>query len=369
LALLASWRFKSLRQFAASLLCLAAPAGCTPFNYLAQAGFGQLNLSLDARSIEDAARDPHTPARIRALLSEVGHIKQFGERHGLTPTANYTQYVGLDRPFVVWVVSAAEPLRFEMKSWRFPIVGSVPYLGWFERDDAVEFADDLGREGWDVDLRGAAAYSTLGWFNDPVLSSMILDGDEALGELANTVLHESVHATLYIPNQSLLNENIATFIGDGLTELYLDQAKGPQSAEKIAYMAGEAEGERRVAAMHDTYKRLDTLYRSSRPVEAKLKEKGEILSALREKLGFRRPLNNATLAQFKTYHSSGAELQTLFAACQKSWVRLLGALKRLGPQSFSEAQQRDLAKVILPLAHAGCADSPRAPASALPPSR
>jgi predicted aminopeptidase len=339
----------------ASLLCLVTLSGCTPFNYLAQAGFGQLNLSLDARSLEDVIGDEHTPARIRTLLSQVGSIKQFGERHGLTPTANYTRYVDLDRPAAVWVVSASEPLRFHMKSWQFPIVGSVPYLGWFEREDAGGFADDLRGEGWDVDLRGAVAYSTLGWFDDPVLSSMIPPGDEALGELANTVLHESVHATLYIPNQSLLNESIASFIGDGLTDLYLDQIKGPSSTEKTAYTLSQEEGKRRLVAMHEAYKRLEALYATARPRHVKLKEKDEILAALEIEIGAQRRLNNATLAQFKTYDWNDAELKILLVACGGSWPRLLGALKRLGPQSFSEPQQRDLAKVILPLAHAGCA--------------
>src|SRR5205814_2292022 len=100
-------------------------------------------------------------------------------------------------PVAVWVVSACEPLRFHSKEWGFLFVGSFPYLGWFDLENARRFRDELRAEGWDADLRGAAAYSTLGYFRDAVLSSMIPEGDEALGELVNVVLHESVHATLY----------------------------------------------------------------------------------------------------------------------------------------------------------------------------
>ncbi len=199
---------------AASVLLLS---GCTTGRYLAQAGCGQIDLMLRARDLDRAVADPHVPARIRGLLAQVGAIKKFGERHSLRPTGNYHRYVELDRPVVVWVVQASDPLRFHSKTWWFPIVGRVPYLGWFERDAAYDFARELREEGLDVDVGGAEAYSTLGWFDDPVLSTMISDGDEAIGELADVVLHESVHATLYVDGQTRFNESLAEFTSDRLT--------------------------------------------------------------------------------------------------------------------------------------------------------
>ena len=85
-------------------------------------------------------------------------------------------YGDVDRSAVVWVVSASDPLSFQPRTWTFPVVGSVPYLGWFNRDDARAFADELKGQGYDVDLRGADAYSTLGWFEDPILSTMVGEG-------------------------------------------------------------------------------------------------------------------------------------------------------------------------------------------------
>src|SRR5206468_11910645 len=132
-------------------------------------------------------------------------------------------------------VSACEKLRFQSKVWNFPFVGSFPYLGWFDLEDGRSFARELKAEDngkWDVDLRGAAAYSTLGWFRDPVVSSMIPEGKEALGELVDVVLHESTHATYYISGQAFFNESIASFVADKLTPFYLDAKLGKGSEEK-----------------------------------------------------------------------------------------------------------------------------------------
>jgi predicted aminopeptidase len=337
-------------------LALGLPllGGCTPVRYVLQAGCGQLELSLGARPLSDVLADPATPPRTAALLREVPSMKRFGERHGLTPTNNYAEFVNLGRAAAVWVVTASEPLRFRAKSWSFPVVGSVTYLGWFDRGDAQMFADELSFEGWDVDLRGASAYSTLGWFDEPVLSTMIPGGDEALGELANVVLHESVHATIYIKGQTRLNENIASFIGDRLAEAYLDEHRGPESLEKEAYLRGEREGERRARAMHAAYVRLAALYDSALPDAQKLAQKAQILAELRAEIGLRRPVTNATLAQFKTYTSSKAELSALLASCGGSYRRLLAALRRIRPETFAGPQERDLAAVIMPLVLAGC---------------
>src|SRR6202044_894608 len=134
-------------------------------------------------------------------------------------------------------------LRFHPKTWWFPIVGRVPYLGWFDRDAAHDFADELREEGWGAGVGAPEAYSTLGWFDDPVLSTMLSDGDEALGELVNVVLHESVHATLYVDGQTRFNESLAEFAAGKLTLTYLDARYGPASHEEEAYLDAERQGE------------------------------------------------------------------------------------------------------------------------------
>lgn len=342
----------------ALLLASVAALGCTPVTYVIQAGCGQVDISLGARPIEDVLADRGTPPRIAALLAQVASIKRFGERHGLTATKNYNEYVNLGRSAAVWVVTASEPLRFQMKTWSFPIAGRVPYLGFFSRAAAVSFAEDLAGDGWDVDVRGASAYSTLGWFDDPVLSTMIPEGPEALGELANTVLHESAHATIYFADQSPMNEGIASFVGDALALLYLDERLGPSSPEREAYVQGEREGEARREVMHRVYLRLERLYASAASDEEKLAEKRRVLDALRVEISGRRPITNATLGQFKTYHPTDGAFDALLRSCGGSYPRFLSALKRLKPSSFLSSGERDIERVLEPLLRAGCGGVP-----------
>jgi predicted aminopeptidase len=288
------------------------------------------------------------------LLSEIPAIKRFGEENGLKPTSNYVEYVKLDRPAAVWVVSACEPLRFESREWNFPIVGSFPFLGWFDLDDAKAFAEGMRKEGLDVDVRGAGAYSTLGWFRDAILSTMIRDGDDALGELVNVVIHESTHATLYIRAQSYFNESLANYVAGRLTPEYLGRTRGTESLEQRAYLDGEAEGEARGRKLHEAYEKLDALYKSDASDEDKRARKAEILARLKDELKFKRDLTNATLIQFKTYNVGTREFEALFRACESSWPRFFTALRKLTPDSFPKEHAIDLAPVLMPLVAAGC---------------
>jgi predicted aminopeptidase len=184
---------------------------------------------------------------------------------------------------------------------------------------------------------------------------MISDGPEAVGELVNVILHESVHATLYVDGQTRFNESLAEFSSGKLTVTYLDRRYGVASAEKSAYLDAERRGVERAARMHRAYETLERLYASPRPPAEKLAEKGRILTALRHETRFRRPINNATLSAFKNYNSGTPELEALLQACGGSWARFfgtLGALKKKG--SFSRPNQEDLGPALRPLIAAGC---------------
>ncbi|APR86553.1 Putative zinc protease protein [Minicystis rosea] len=344
-----------LRAIALSL-ALAGLSGCTTAQYLAQAGCGQIDIMLRARDLEATVADTTVPQRTRDLLSQVAEIKKYGEQNSLRPTGSYHRYVELDRPVVVWVVTASDPLRFHSKTWWFPIVGRVPYLGWFDRDAAREFAASLEAEGYDVDIGGAGAYSTLGWFDDPVLSTMLGDGDRAIGELAEVVLHESVHATLYVDGQTRFNESLAEFVSARLARTYLDQRYGSTSKEKKAYAGGENRGGERRARMHRAYEELSALYASNKSKSEKLAEKARIIATLRREAKIRRPVNNATLASFKNYHSGKPDFESLLNACGGSWSRFLGTLAVLKEEKkrFKSANQQDLEPVLKPLTLAGC---------------
>ncbi len=335
-------------------LCALALASCTGVRYLAQAVEGQVEILHLGRPISEVVADPSTPPHLRRLLAQVGPIKAFGEASGLRATKNYREFADLGRPAAVWVVGACEPLAFVSKKWKFPIVGSVPYLGWFDKKEAQSYGDELREDGWEVEVRPAAAYSTLGWFEDPVLSTMLEDGPEGLGELANVVLHESTHATHYVDGQTAFDESIANFVGDRLASKFLAETRGEDSSERRMYLAAERAHRHRSGAMHDAYRELEKLYASDVSDTTKRIEKGIILARLRVAVGTRRPVNNATLFEYESYHGGEVELDRLLAACGGDFRRFVGALQRISSSSFSEPQQRDLARVLRPLVTAGC---------------
>jgi predicted aminopeptidase len=252
-----------------AVLLASLQVSCASLDYVRQAAVGQNDLLVRARDIDVLLRDERVNGRMRRLLSQLPEMKRFGEAHGLTATTNYTKYVRVDRPVAVWVVSASAPLEFHSRSWRFPLVGSFTYLGWFKRDAADEFAAGLRNKGWDVDVRGAGAFSTNGYFEDPVVSTMIAPGPEALGELANVILHESAHATFFVRDQSTLNESVANFVGDTLGGAYLVATLGASAPETLAYEAHERYRAKIGEALRQAFVALEGLRRGEARSQAR----------------------------------------------------------------------------------------------------
>jgi predicted aminopeptidase len=334
--------------------------GCFHAEYIAQAGLGQLDLYAKRRPISEVLDDPTTDARTRALLVEVGHVLSFAESHGLSPKGNYEHYVDLQRDAVVWFVTASRELSFEPKVWRFPIVGGFPYLGWFDRRDAWRFRDRLERDGWDVLVRPVRAYSTGGWFTDPVLSTMLTPRESARRSLVNVLLHELVHANVLVNDQSIFNESVATFVGDRMTEDYLAERFGAESTELAAYRAELAASAAYGARLSRAYRELAEVYESDRSEAAKRADKARILAALAADVPRLHRPNNALLLGYRTYHAGQAEFAALFEACGKSWPRFLAVVEAVRPGDFSEAQQEDIGPVILERRSACVTASPQA---------
>jgi predicted aminopeptidase len=326
-----------------------ASTGCMPIRYVTQASAGQEELLKRAVPLASALRASHIKPHVRQLLQRIPEIKAFGETQGLRPTANYTTYSELFRPEVLWVVSASQPLAFKPRTWRFPIVGSFTYLGWFHRPEADAFAATLRSDGLDVDIRPSHAYSTLGWFKDPVVSTMIDQGPEAIGELADVILHESLHATFYVAGQSTLNESVAKFVGDALALRYLDQTLGVDTFERVRYADARREEESRGAAMRDAYARLSALYASNLSAPTKTTEKQRLLRDLRIRGQMRRAPNNATLIQYKTYGSGQNEMARILATCNDSFPRFLKTLEAARPQLEAAAPHEEPQKLLAAL--------------------
>ncbi|HEY4182238.1 MAG TPA: aminopeptidase [Kofleriaceae bacterium] len=330
----------------ALLALMVALSGCLMTQYVAQAAHGQLVLLDKARPIDEVVADPDTPLRTAVLLNELGPIKQYGRSYGLRIVRNYKtfSYLGPGRPAAVWFVGGADPLAFKPLKWCFPIAGCFAGLGWFDEDDAVKFKQQLDKRGLDTLIRPAAAYSTGGWFPDPVLSTMIGGGDDAFPELANVILHESVHATVFVADEPFFNESIAEYTADVLTDHWITVRFGRGSPEELAWTLGQALGVHRTARTLQAYKDLKALYESDVSRDQKLAKKAAIIDDLVSDLRLRRRPNNASLTESRVYNGGADALIDAHRACGDIRKFILAA-KTLKRSDFTKSLQEDLAPV------------------------
>ena len=343
------------RLFWSCLVSALLGAGCgAPAKFVLHAAEGQLDLYRSSRPIADVVKDHRTPEDVRQLLSEVPRVKHFALEHGLAISDNYDNYVALHRRYVVWFVNASDPLVFYPKAFWFPIVGSFPGLGWFDEGLAKKHAAALSREGWDVSVRGVRAFSTGGWFSDPILSSMFTDSDNAVGYLVNVILHESLHATVLIKDQQFYNESLASFVGDQMTLEYLSQRFGPNSDVMTTYLEEVAKGEAAEQLLSDRYQELEVLYASELPVREKLLKKQKIMRELYVRLGFDDLPTNATLIGTRLYDVGQLEFAQLLKACGRDWNRFIFVTASVHGQHFEAPQQEQFAGLVSRMAERGC---------------
>lgn len=339
----------------ASLLALAltvavGTSACLMPRYLAQAVYGQLDLLRRTRPIDEVIADPETPARTRVLLGEIAGIREFAGRRGLRTDKNYRTYVEVPTEATVWFVGAASPLAFKPLRWCFPIAGCFTGLGWFDQDDAIAHRDRLRRAGYDAMARPAGAYSTGGWFHDPITTSMLGDGNDAFAELANVVLHESVHATVFIPDQPYFNEGLAEYVGDALTELWLIERFGADAPELTAWQEVQAWRRTRMARLFTTYAELEDLYRSQKSDADKLTTKAAIIDRVVADLALWSRPNNASLIELRVYKASYDAFAKVQAACGGDLRRMMKAAGTLGHGDFPKRLADDLGPVLSLLA-------------------
>jgi predicted aminopeptidase len=185
-------------------------AGCNTLGYYNQAAKGHLALMAAARPIADWVEDPATPDALRERLLRAKEIRRFAaESLGLPDNRSYTAFADLQRPAAVWNVFATPELSLELKTWCYPVLGCAGYRGYFERADAEAMAAELQAAGFDVNVVPVPAYSTLGWFNDPLLNTFIYAPDV---ELARLVFHELSHQIAYARDDTVFNESFATAV-------------------------------------------------------------------------------------------------------------------------------------------------------------
>jgi predicted aminopeptidase len=318
------------------IIALAA-TGCST-GYLADTAYHHLRLLAHRTAIRDVIADADSDPMVRERLSGVEAIRRFAAHElGMAVDDNYATYVAVDGPYVTHNLSACPPDRFAPYLWHFPVVGAVPYKGFFHREQAEQEERGLRAAGYETYLRGVRAYSTLGWFSDPVFSTML--GDDPY-ELADLLFHELTHATVFIRGQIDFNESLASFVAEQATLRYVAREAGPDSAPYRARVAVYAEERRFNALVHRLYLDLDALYQR-RPADLDA-QRAAAYAEFRAQLladdsgitapGYRRfaalPPNNARLLSYHRYHSGRDAFDGLLASHGGDIAAFLATLRR-----------------------------------------
>ncbi|MES2962257.1 MAG: aminopeptidase [Bdellovibrionota bacterium] len=319
-------------------------SGCQ-IGYLAKSAYSQANLLRKRIPVEDALKDSRLTDDQKRKLSLAQDARAFAEAElGLSKTKNYTSYVQLDGPYVTYVVSAAPKDELKPHLWKYPLVGAMPYKGFFEPKGAEDEAAALRAEGLDTYVRGVTAYSTLGWFRDPILSSMLAYKDH---DLVNTIIHETVHATLFVKSEADFNERLATFIGNKGTDAYYLKREGPQSPT-LALMKKDTEDDKVFAEfMKRELKSLEEWYaekkakgpkfsdeeRLARIKEIQDRFKSEVKPKLSSKDSYSRfetaELNNARLLNYRLYFEDLSQFDKVFVKLGSDFSKMLEFCKSL----------------------------------------
>jgi len=287
----------------ALVLLLPALCGC----YILTQAMGQLRMLLNAERIDKLLADPKVPDEVKLKLRLVREIKAFGEHDlGLKPSSNYETFYDTKGQPITYIVSACRKDRFQPHLWWFPIVGDVPYKGFFAREDAVAEAKELEAQGYDVSLGTAAAYSTLGYFPDPVLSTMLDYPEEQLVAL---LLHELTHGTIYLPGGTDFNEGLASFVGwQGALE-FARKKSGIASERYDRTVRAFAAEEKRDERAREVFRKLDELYQSGLSTS-------EILARRDKVAGLK--VNNAAILMQRRYGRYD-EFRTRFEKANGEW--------------------------------------------------
>jgi predicted aminopeptidase len=228
--------------------------------YGIQQGSGQLELVWKAQPIDKVLQDTTFPDSLKQKLELVTEIKQYTiDSLGMNPTKNYSSVFDQKNKSLLLNVSACKPFSFEPKEWTFPFLGTVPYKGFFDKKEAKKEILHLRMQDYDVDVYSPSGWSTLGWFNDPILSNMLKRSE---GSLSNLIIHELTHGTLFVKNNVNFNENLANFIGDKGAEQFLLQKFGKNSKQYTAYEQGKSDEKTYDAYILKSAERLDSLYKT-----------------------------------------------------------------------------------------------------------
>lgn len=342
------------RTLAARLLAIGALAalagGCAQLGYYAQAAQGQYSLWSETRSIDDWLGDPATDPKLKARLAQARQIRQFAVRElDLPDNGSYKNYAALNRPYVLWNVVATKELSLTPLQWCFPIAGCVSYRGYYSRDDAQSYAAQLRAEHYDVQVGGVPAYSTLGWFDDPLLSTFIHYRD---AEVARMIFHELAHQVVYVQDDSPFNESFAMAVEEAGVQRWLENYGDDQM--RGDYLVYTTRRQDFLALLLKHRRALAATYASKAPPAQQRAEKARIFAALvsdyqelKVQWGgyagydrwFAEPLSNAHLASVATYNDFLPAFQKLLTK-KKTFRAFYAAVQTLARLDKTERHHR-----------------------------
>jgi predicted aminopeptidase len=307
----------------ALLLLITLLTACSGPAYYLQAASGQWKLMYSRQDLQSLLNDPATSPELVAQLNTAGQIRLFAEQDlGLPANESYLSYVEVDGDAVVWNVVATEEFSLEAKEWCFPVAGCVPYRGFFKQQKAKDSAARLSRKGMDVIVSPASAYSTLGWFADPLLSTMLSGSDV---RLAAYLFHELAHQRLYVKGDGVFNEAYASFVEKEGVDAWLESQQ--RREDLLNWHQTQSASKDFTTLIINTRTALSLVYISDQPDAVKRDQKAGIFDSLvlsyeqasAEKWSgkryydrwFEAPLNNAKLALYSTYESGLCAFQEL----------------------------------------------------------
>jgi len=329
------------------LLLTIAVGGCESVHYYGQAIQGQYRILEARQPISEIMTDPESPEFLRESLTHILAVRQFAENELQLPVKNhYLTYVDLKRPYVVWNVMAAPEFSLAPKTWCYPVVGCAAYRGYFTEKNARQYAAKLSRQGYEVYVAGVTAYSTLGWFDDPVLSTFIGYSED---QAAALIFHELAHQALYVKGDTAFNESFATAVEqEGLKRW---QAQTQASHRYKGYLEGYRRRQQFIQLIMHYRRILEALYQSDASPMDKREQKATIFSALRDEFDrlktnqnglaaydnwMTHSLNNAKIASIAAYHDFVPAFQKLLVENDGNMNQFYKACRKLAQGTKDE---------------------------------
>jgi predicted aminopeptidase len=343
-----------------AVFAIAALGGCSSASYYAQSIGGHMDLLRRARPVAELLADPATPPALRERLELSQRLRDYAVAElALPDNRSYRRYADLQRSAVVWNVVAAPELSLTLKTWCFPLLGCVGYRGYFDRAAAEALAAQLRAEGWEVDVYGVPAYSTLGWTDwlggDPLLNTFVHWPE---GELARILFHELAHQVVYAADDTTFNESYATAVERLGGQRWLTQHADDAARRQYELLDRRRSEFRALTAR--VREELRVLYASPLDDAAKRRRKAELMGGLRAEY---QALKTGRWDGFAGYDGWFARANNATLGVQASYHDLVPAFERLYQRSGGDfarfhAEVRALAALPKPERHARLASNP-----------